>query len=191
MKTSSKLNLFLCAALVSMMTAGVPGCALEQEDVEIEQDMTPEDTLAPKAWTGWTADDLAPVTCPAGRIARGADCDGSACEYLRLDCVPVSGLVLGESSWSDWFSEEGSAYRKCAADEWLTGIACDGGDCDNISLQCTRSVNASANAGSWSAYYSEEDSYYRAPTGRYLRGVRCTGGDCDNMSYLHSSIRWD
>ncbi|WP_437970625.1 hypothetical protein WMF04_15615 [Sorangium sp. So ce260] len=191
MMTSSKLNLFLGAALASLLTAGVPGCALEQDDVEIEQDVTPDAALTPKAWTGWTADDLAPVTCPAGRIARGADCDGSACEFLRLDCVSVSGLVLGESGWSDWFSEEDAAYRKCAADEWLTGIACDGGDCDNISIQCTRSVNAVANTGSWSAYYSEEDSYYRAPSGRYLRGVRCTGGDCDNMSYLHSSIRWD
>lgn len=174
-----------------LFLVGSSGCVAEQADDGSDQEIMSDDLGAePMAWTGVTSDEYLPVMCVSGRLVGGVECSGSYCDNVRIDCLPPlqSGLTFGSSSWTGWFSEEGTNYRTCGATQWMTGFQCDDDYCDNVSIQCTEVPGASAQGCSWSAYYSEENGAYHALPGRFVRGVRCRGSFCDQMSYLTCTL---
>jgi hypothetical protein len=180
---ASNKSFSLIAALTLLAIPAATGCVASSDDVEIDEiEMTEADDLAPKAWTGFTSEENPPLECSAGTLVRGAECQGSYCDNIRIDCVSAAG-TYGQSSWTSYFSEEGTNSRTCPSGEWVTGIACQGRYCDNIALECTEVIGSSAGSCSWTSAYSEEDGPYQAGSGRFVRGVRCTGRYCDNLAY--------
>lgn len=180
----------LVIAIGLSLVAGIAGCIAEPGAPDTEVDgMVSAGDLTPEAWTGWTSDEYPPLNCPTATLVHGVECYGDYCDDVRLDCDPVSGMTFGSSSWSTWFSEEGTNWRKCDpnGNEWMTGIHCDGDNCDNVSIECTHiTSNGRPVVGVsclWSGWYSEEDGPYYAYPGRYVRGVECRGSDCDDMRY--------
>lgn len=142
--------------------------------------------IAAMAWTGsssWTvetSDEYPPVTCGAGSLAIGFDCDGSNCDNLQLRCQPTTGLTFGSRTWTSYFSEESTSYRTCGGNGFVTGLSCRGGDCDDMSLECT-TTNRPGTGCLWSAWFSEEDPTFTVPSGHYIKGMQCSGSRCDNV----------
>jgi hypothetical protein len=179
MKTnSSALGALVCITLFAT------ACGGEAEETET--------TLSP-LWTGYTSEELPPISCTGTQLVRGIDCDGSYCDNVRIDCVS-SGRTLGDVDATDFFSEEGAAFgnnqRTCAADQWMTGISCQGNYCDRISLECMEIVGSIANDCQWTTptRYSEEDPPFSAGAGRFVRGVRCFNSNCDRKEYFHCQL---
>lgn len=129
-------------------------------------------------WTSFTSDNLPPVTCPVGSLVTGFDCSGSNCDDVRLKCQPQTGHTLTSRSWTSYFSEEATNFRRCTG--FMTGLAATGSYSDNLSMECTTSSRSARNCV-WSAWFSEEDPNFEAPTGTFVRALQCSGGSCDNM----------
>ena len=174
---------FVVASCVSLTAMGA-GCVLgDYGDAELAVD-----EVANQLWTGWTSEEFPPLLCADQRLVRGGECAGRYCDNIRLDCTTVTGS-FGGSSWSTYFSEEGTNERICGPDEWVTGIDCNGSYCDNLSIECTQVTGRSVGACSWSATsFSEEHGPFVAPAGRFVRGVRCTGSYCDNLRYFTCNL---
>jgi hypothetical protein len=141
-------------------------------------------------WTGSTSEERAPLECLSGRLVGGVDCEGSFCDNVSLDCLPVTGLTVGSSAWTSYFSDEAPNSRTCSTKEWMTGIACQGNYCDRISMKCTEILNKTAVSCSWTSQaYSEEQGPFQAPAGNYLRGIRCNGNNCDQKFYYYCNLQ--
>lgn len=138
-----------------------------------------------RSWTGYTSEEFAPLECASNRLIRGMDCEGSFCDNVRADCVTAS-VTTGESSWTSYFSEEGSGdadQRICPGNEFVTGFTCKDSYCDKVSLECSLVSGRTKGNCAWSSWYSDEDGPWTAPNGRFLVGVECDGSFCDNMRY--------
>lgn len=135
-------------------------------------------------WTPWTSEEYPPVGCDPGSLVGEFGCSGGWCDNVRLDCVPT-GQSAGGSSWTSYFSEEGTNYRQCAEGAWMTGIACKGGWCDDVAIQCTSYPNITAKDCYWTGWISEEGGgTLTFGPGFYARGALCGGSRCDNMRFL-------
>ena len=169
--------LFLAASCLSLLPLGM-GCVLDEpDDAELVVD-----EVTSELWTGWTSEELTPVTCTDQRLVRGSECWGGYCDNIRLDCVTVAGS-FGGSSWSTPFSEEGYNERICGPDEWVTGISCAGHWCDAISIECKQVMDRGVGDCVWAGPFSEESGPFHAPLGWFVRGVKCEGRFCDDLSY--------
>ncbi|MDJ0763466.1 MAG: hypothetical protein QNJ97_10795 [Myxococcota bacterium] len=153
---------------------------LAGEDIEDE-----EPTF--RAWTGWTSEEFPPLECTSRRFVRGFECNYRYCDNVRMDCY-YTGVSYGDSSWSSYFSEEGSGgadERHCAWGDFMTGIACSGRYCDNISIECTEAIGKGFANCNWSGWYSEEQGPFQTPSGYYIKGIECDGSYCDNKRFRY------
>lgn len=165
-------------------------CEVEDTDEALEDEMIDEDDDELRLWTGFTSEEFPPLVCGYGQFVRGFDCQGRYCDNVRIDCH-YNGVPHGTSSWTSYFSEEGSGAadeRHCPWGSFVTGIACSGGWCDNLSLLCTEAVGRGTGNCQWSPWYSEEHGPFQASSGRYIAGVECNGGWCDNKRYRHCQM---
>ncbi|MEX1362716.1 MAG: hypothetical protein AB1Z98_06290 [Nannocystaceae bacterium] len=122
------------------------------------------------------------TTCDTGQVMTGFQCSGGNCDSLRIECHGYGG-TLGTSTWSTWFSEEGTSWRFCPSTAYVTGMTCQGSQCDDISIECTTS-NLARNNCQWSGWFSEEDPAFLANVGDAIAGVQCRGSRCDDKRFF-------
>jgi hypothetical protein len=181
------------ASVLILTATWAMGCVLgDESDAILDEAMEEAPPLGPQVFTPYFSEEDPAGLCSSTRLMHGFECEGSYCDDLRMDCTAMSG-VQGESSWSDYFSEEGSYpadAHVCSPGEWVTGMDCNGSYCDNVAVRCTEVRRASDNrlstatGCSWSEGRSEEDPAWSAgASNRFVRGVRCDGSNCDNMSF--------
>jgi hypothetical protein len=156
--------------------------------------------LAAIAGTAWAVqkvvrDEVGPQTCGGDDAVRTVACTGRFCDDVHLTCerVPAfTAIAPSTSTWTDYFSEEGTNYRFC----WngvelgvITGMQCTGSYCDNHRLQCSQLVFTSGRVNDSTCFWSEEisEEFGRAiaqpPAGFYATGMMCTGRFCDNLRF--------
>lgn len=135
----------------------------------------------PPHWLQWTTDGSAAIQTGNAFLAQGLRCDGRYCDNVNL-LSSESGFTHTNSSWTDYFSEEGNRERICPNNGFVTGLRCSGRYCDNVSLRCSQlNNNGVRTACYWTAPVSEESGgKFVAPESMYLAGVRCSGRYCDN-----------
>jgi hypothetical protein len=133
-------------------------------------------------WTISTSEEFQPIGCGAGNLINQMGCSGSYCDNVGAYCSST-GTTFGDTSWTSYFSEEGTNYRTCSAGWWMTGLVCRGSNCDDISIQCTQVTNRGTGSCRWAdRQFSEEfPNTYSLPSGWYARGLACTGSRCDNL----------
>lgn len=187
---------FALAAIVAL----APACESPDEPASADNEEyagdagpagAPDEFAAPaepvftyNGWTPWTSEEYPPVGCDPGSLVGEFGCSGGWCDNVRLDCVPT-GQSAGGSSWTSYFSEEGTNYRQCGEGAWMTGIACKGGWCDDVAIQCTSYPNIAAKDCYWTGWISEEGGgTLTFGPGFYARGALCGGSRCDNMRFL-------
>merc|ERR1712045_366372 len=67
----------------------------------------------------------------------GIRCGGGRCDNKQL--IVIGNAVSnfwGGSSWTGWFSEEGSGEMLCGSGKLVNEIQCSGSQCDNMRLSC-------------------------------------------------------
>lgn len=139
-------------------------------------------------WGQWFSEEDPASTCRTNSLLTGVQCTGWYCDAMQLECHPGVG-TLGQSSWSTWFSEEGTSWRICDGNRFVSGMTCSGGWCDNLSLECTEtSANPAAHTCIWSGYFSDTDPAFLAPGGYAVKGVQCSGANCTSMRYYYCPI---
>lgn len=133
------------------------------------------------AYSTWAvSEEDPPAACDIGDAVYAATCYGGWCDNTRLYCTDTNWPV-SHQYWTSNFSEEGTSWRYCGANEIMTGISCAGGWCDNNSIQCSRIPHTRYNC-QWLGPFSEEQGY-RYFGGKYASGMWCTGSRCDNHYY--------
>lgn len=184
----------LTMALMSGALLALTACEAEPEDATRDEsaldEPDDEEGEALRVWSGYTSEEFPPLMCNNGQLVRGFDCQGRYCDNVSIDCY-ASGAAYGSSSWTSFFSEEGSGTadeRICAWGEFVTGIACNGRYCDNLSLLCTEAIGRGIADCQWSGWYSEESGPFQALAGRYIVGVECNGSYCDDKRYRHCQM---
>jgi hypothetical protein len=189
-------------ALVLSSIFGLAGCVMEPIDGEAgdeadgladearvdgpqedeEESVASVEQAVYAGWTNYTSEEYPPVSCDAGSVVGAAQCSGWYCDNIRLSCQP-SNKGVGPTTWTSYFSEEGTNHRFCPWNAWLSGIACNGWYCDNIALQCTV-LSATPYNCFWTGWMSEEyGGQVSLPMGYAARGVQCDGPYCDNKRY--------
>jgi len=137
--------------------------------------------MAALAYDTWTvSEEDPPATCNIGDAISAATCYGSYCDNTKLSCDETNYPVY-DRSWSTNFSEEGTNYRFCGAQQIMTGISCSGRYCDNVSIECSTIPRTRYNC-QWVGPYSEEQGFAYFG-GKYANGMGCTGSYCDNHWY--------
>lgn len=121
-----------------------------------------------------------PAACNTGDAVYAANCYGSHCDNTRLYCTNTNYPVSGRH-WTSSFSEEGTYWRYCGANQIMTGISFSGRYGDNVSIECSTIPKTRYNCY-WTPPASEEQGYVSF-AGKYASGMYCTGGYCDNHSY--------
>lgn len=121
-----------------------------------------------------------PAACDTGDAVYGATCYGAYCDNTRLYCTNTNYPVSGRS-WTSNFSEEGTSWRYCGANQIMTGISFSGSYGDNVSIECSTIPYARYNC-EWVGPLSEEQGY-RYFGGKHANGMYCTGSYCDNRYY--------
>jgi hypothetical protein len=166
------------AALLMSQCCFLTGCDApsESEDTDVIGDQF-------RGWTSYTSEENPPLTCSGGEAVIGANCLGSYCDNVALNCGST-GRTTGWTLWKPYISEEtGGAF--CSGNMWMTGIDCNGGYCDNISIQCSEIVGSNTGSCFWTSSYSEENGPFTLNPGWYVKGVDCDGSYCDNKSYYY------
>lgn len=177
-------------SVVSASLMLLVACGHEAPPSSVSEEPEVLGKITSPVWTGYTSEEKAPLECVSGRLVGGVDCEGSFCDNISLDCLTVSGLTVGSSSWTSYFSDESPNSRTCSTNEWMTGIACQGNYCDRISIKCTEILNKTAVSCSWTSQsYSEEQGPFQAPAGNYIRGIRCSGHNCDDKFYYYCKLQ--
>ena len=134
-------------------------------------------------WTPYTSEEFPPISCDNSSIFSAVQCSGSKCDNTRAYCTPTAG-TRGASTWTSYFSEEGTNWRFCSANQWVTGLACRGNYCDDISLQCTTMTGIARHNCYWTGWISEENGGYLSFGNNYLAiGAQCNGNNCDNKRF--------
>jgi hypothetical protein len=121
-----------------------------------------------------------PATCNFGDAIYAAQCYGDFCDWTRLYCAETN-YQVSNRYWTTNFSEEGTNYRYCGANEIMTGISCAGSYCDNVSIECSQIPRTRYNC-QWFGPHSEEQGYVEFG-GKYVNGMACGGSRCDNHYY--------
>jgi hypothetical protein len=180
-----KRLLTACMVVISSTIA----CGVDNEQSSTEGNLQADELgqMESRLWTGWTSDGLPPLECEPGRLVNGAECSGSYCDNIRLDCTPAS-ATYGFSYWTTAFSEEATNSRLCGSGEWVTGLSCSGSYCDNVSLECTQITNRAVGACYWSRWITDGSSPFWAPSGYYVRGAQCYGRYCDDMRFYYCQL---
>lgn len=130
------------------------------------------------AYTTWAvSEEDPPAACDIGDAIYAARCYGSYCDDTRLYCSQTNWSVSGRS-WTSNFSEEGTNWRYCGANQIMSGISCSGSYCDNVSIECS-TIPRSRSSCQWVGPFSEEQGYSDFG-GKYANGMWCTGRYCDN-----------
>lgn len=156
--------------------------ALEDEALPDPEEEVASTQDALNGWTSWTSEEYPPVGCGPALVDAVA-CNGWCCDNIALGCQPVNATLSYATTWTSYFSEEGTNYRYCPSGAWMTGIACNGWYCDNISLQCTYAYNVTPANCYWTGWMSEESGSLYFGVGYYARGVQCNGAYCDNKRF--------
>jgi hypothetical protein len=121
-----------------------------------------------------------PATCNFGDAIYAAQCYGGYCDNTRLYCAETN-YPVSNRYWTTNFSEEGTYWRFCGANEIMTGISCSGSNCDNVSIECSQIPLTRYNCD-WFGPLSEEQGYAEFG-GKYASGMFCSGSRCDNHFY--------
>jgi hypothetical protein len=183
MRTISKLPHM--TSLLFAACAFLGACAADVQDVDDDApDVAAKAEAILNAWTPFTSEEYPPIICDGPSAFSQIQCTGRYCDNTRAYCQPIPGGVRGESTWTDYFSEEGRNSRVCPNNAWITGLSCRGSYCDDISLQCSTVNNVAANDCYWTGLVSEENGGLLPFGSGYLaRGARCDGSFCDNLSF--------
>ena len=149
-------------------------------------------------WTGPMSEEFGgPLSCPAGQVVVGVQCNGSFCDQISLRCDNFGASLnpSGNPHWTEWVETGGDIFGNntlrdavCAPGEWMTGLDCRGDWCDDVRVAC-RPSNSRAVDCTWTGLYSEEQPPYYAPDSRFLAGVHCEGTHCDNKRYYVCAAR--
>jgi len=143
----------------------------------------------PVAALGWlpaVSEETPPATCDGNGAAIWVDCMGGSCDDVQMFCGSHAGTV-GERSWTDWFSEEGTSWEICPGTEYVTGVACKGFWCDDVSIECT-DLGLTAQTCWWSSYFKSNDPLFMAPTDHLIAGMQCKGAYCEEMRFFTCEV---
>ncbi|HWA72985.1 MAG TPA: hypothetical protein VG937_11640 [Polyangiaceae bacterium] len=176
----------LLASLV--VVSSFAACTTEVGEGEGEESVGSVAQKVVNGYTSWTSEEFPPLVCDGASLIDEMNCSGSNCDNMRAYCTP-SGGTRGSSTWTSYFSEEGTNYRYCGANQWVTSIACTGGYCDNISLLCTTISGVTPRDCHWTGWMSEENGgalYFGFHY--FMRGAQCSGSNCDNLRYYVCTI---
>lgn len=121
-----------------------------------------------------------PGVCQTGDAVYAATCFGSYCDRTSLYCQDTN-YAVSSRGWSTNFSEEGSNYRRCGANQIMTGISCAGSYCDNVAIECSTIPRSRYNCEEIGPFSEEHGWKYFG--GKFANGMRCTGSNCDNHWY--------
>jgi hypothetical protein len=185
-KSASLASVFLVGSTLILGGCGAeaPG-ASEDESVSDETvELGTTEQAVYIGWTAYTSEERAPIGCDGGSLPTQAQCSGSYCDNMRLNCQD-SGAYRGGSYWTPYFSDNGiPVFRLCDPGYWMTGLACTGQYCDNLSLQCTYMSGISPKNCFWSGWHSEENTgLLNFGPGVYPTGAWCRGDYCDDIKY--------
>jgi hypothetical protein len=175
------LLMVACAAdgTTSGPTSSDPSGSVPPDEENVAQ---AESALLSGYWTSLTSEERRPESCPSGYVVDALQATGSYSDNVGLHCGHI-GRASSQQSWSDNFSEEGSASRRCDTNQFLVGIACAGRYCDNVSIQCASLRNTTAGSNCyWTEWFSEEKRFQYLFSGYAAAGLRCKGRYCDDMS---------
>lgn len=153
--------------------------ALEDESVDVGE----KSFAVLNGWTPYTSEEYAPISCSGSGIFKAVQCSGAYCDNIRAYCGSTAG-TRGSTTWTSYFSEEGTNYRFCAANQWVTGLACRGKYCDEVALQCSAFTGVTPSACVWTGWISEEGGgYLDFGAGYFARGMQCSGAYCDSKRW--------
>jgi hypothetical protein len=174
---------------MAVLLNGLTGCAADDGDEGDFKDDSEESQVSLtsaaviNAWTPYTSEEYPPIVCDGASAFSAVQCSGSNCDNIRAYCPATRGS-RGASTWTTYFSEEGTDYRFCGANQWVTGLSCRGRYCDDISLQCTTISGVYPTNCYWTGWISEEGGGYLGfGSGYYARGAQCDGDFCDNKRW--------
>jgi hypothetical protein len=137
--------------------------------------------MAALAYDTWAvSEEDPPAACDIGDAIFAATCYGSYCDNTGLSCAETNYPVYYRY-WTTNFSEEGTSYRYCGAQQIMTGFSCAGSYCDNVSIECSEIARPRYNC-QWIGPYSEEQGFIDFG-GKYANGMFCSGSNCDNHWY--------
>ncbi len=147
-------------------------------------DLAAKPDAQPYITKGWVSEEGPALTCGTGQLASGFGCSGGYCDNVGLECQNYGG-VIGESSWSVWFSEEApSNFFQCPGAGYISGVTCSGSSCDNLSVECSETNLAKYNCTWTPTWYSEEQGWYLTYGAQAIAGMWCSGSNCDSKRYL-------
>lgn len=175
-------RMMMAAAVV--LFASVTACGGLENEQSSDQGTEELGESEALLWTGYTSEEFPPLQCDSTYVINGLECSGGFCDNIRVNCTNT-GVAQGASYFTSTFSEEGTNYRYCGANEWVTGIACYGSSCDNVALECTSIPSRTVGACAWSAYITDGSGPFQAPAGYYVRGAQCRGSFCDDMRFYY------
>lgn len=180
------------AVTLALATAGLSSlvaCAAEDNGLKDQGDdaegveISETSAAVINAWTPYTSEENPPIVCDGVSAFSQVQCSGSNCDNTRAYCRGARG-TRGTSTWTSYFSEEGTNYRFCGSNQWVTGLSCQGDYCDNTSLQCTTFTGVSPTNCYWTGWISEEGGgLLNFGSGYFARGAQCDGGHCDSKRW--------
>lgn len=102
------------------------------------------------------------------------------------------GHAFAASSWTSYFSEEGTGYKTCSSGYSVRGIQCSGDYCDNIRLYCSNSTFPSLTTSDyyWTDFASEEEGWVECDYGYVVTGVACDGDYCDDIALRCTAVKY-
>ena len=146
-------------------------------------DLTAAPDVQGYVWKNWVSEEQPASTCATGQLVSGYSCSGGNCDNQRLECHDYGG-VLGDRTWSNWFSEEApNNFYQCPGQAYVMGVTCSGSSCDNLSVECTTTTLAKTNCQWFGPYSEEAPSTYLTGGTQAIAGIWCTGSNCDNHYY--------
>jgi hypothetical protein len=166
--------------LSGLAASAVVACASDQGGETEAVDIGETSAAVINAWTPYTSEEDPPIVCDGVSAFSQVRCSGDYCDNIRAYCRSSSRGTRGTSTWTTYFSEEGTDYRYCGASQWVTGLSCQEDYCDNISLQCTTISGVTPGNCYWTGWISEEGGgLLNFGTGYFARGAQCDGSNCD------------
>lgn len=186
---STAVRVRCSGGLLALLATFVVACSGVAQDGSTEGSEQADNEVATvkqatiSGWTPYTSEEFPPISCDSSSLLSAVQCSGNYCDNIRATCTPTAGS-RGGSTWTSYFSEEGTSWRYCGSNQWVTGLACTGSNCDNISLQCTTMTGISWHNCYWTGWVSEENGGYLSFGNNYFTvGAQCSGSNCDNKRF--------
>lgn len=138
---------------------------------------------------GTTSDELPPVVCNPGRFIAKVTCTGGYCDNVSIVCQDMRNARIGNTFWTDFFSEEHGGFQGCPIGEgyFIAELACNHDYCDNVSLFCAQVTNlvpnSVVNCQNGNRFSEEGPTNFSEFLGKFSYAAQCFGGYCDDMQF--------